>query len=114
MKGLMQRHGLLISSLIQHAAEQHGDCEIVSREANGAIHRTNFREVERRARRLAAALIGFGIREGDRVATLAMNTYRHLECFYGISGFGAVLHTVNPRLFVEQIAYILNHAESRI
>jgi len=114
MKGLMQRHGLLISSLIQHAAEQHGGREIVSREPDGGIHRTNFRTVERRSRRLAAALIGFGIREGDRVATLGMNTFRHLECFYGISGLGAVLHTVNPRLFPDQIAFILNHAESRI
>ena len=110
----MQEHPLLISSLIRHAAEQHGDREIISREAHGGIHRTHFLEVERRSRRLAAALIALGIEAGDRVATLAMNTFRHLECFYGISGFGAVLHTVNPRLSAEQITYILNHAESRI
>jgi acyl-CoA synthetase (AMP-forming)/AMP-acid ligase II len=114
MKGLMQEHGLLISSVIRHAAANHGDREIVSRQLGGTLHRTNYREVERRSRRLAAALVRFGIRDGDRVATLAMNTFRHLECFYGISGMGAILHTVNPRLFADQIAYIINHAENRV
>lgn len=114
MKGLMQEHGLLISSVIRHAAENHGDREIVSRHVDGRLHRTNYHEVERRSRRLAAALVSLGIRAGDRVATLAMNSFRHLECFYGISGLGAVLHTVNPRLFPDQIVYILNHAESRV
>jgi acyl-CoA synthetase (AMP-forming)/AMP-acid ligase II len=114
MHGLMQDHELLISSLIRHAATQHPTREIVSRQAGGALHRTNYFEVERRARRLAAALTRLGIRAGDRVASLACSTYRHLECFYGVSGLGAVLHTVNPRLFSDQLIYIMNHAEDRV
>lgn len=114
MQGLMQEHGLLISSIIRHAAENHGEREIVSRQADGTLHRTNYHQVEYRSRRLAAVLSKLGIRRGDRVATLAMNSFRHLECFYGISGMGAVLHTVNPRLFDDQIVYILNHAQSRV
>jgi acyl-CoA synthetase (AMP-forming)/AMP-acid ligase II len=114
MHGLMQEHELLISSLIRHAAVHHGQREIVSRSGDGGLHRTNWAEVERRSRRLARALESAGIRSGDRVATLAMSTFRHLECFYGVSGMCAVLHTVNPRLFREQIAYIINHAEDRV
>ncbi len=114
MHGLMQDHPLLISSLIRHAAENHGRREVVSRLGDGSIHRTDYATIERRARRLARALESRGIRSGDRVATLAWNTYRHVECFYGVSGHGAVLHTVNPRLFREQIAYIIRHAEDRI
>jgi 3-(methylthio)propionyl---CoA ligase len=110
----MQEHDLLVSSVIRHAATNHGDREIVSREPHGRLHRTNYRDVERRSRRLAAGLTSIGIRQGDRIATLAMNHFRHLECFYGVSGMGAVLHTVNPRLFPDQIAFILNHAESRV
>ena len=114
MHGLMQDHPLLISSLIRHAAENHGRREVVSRLGDGSIHRTDYATIERRARRLARALESRGIRLGDRVATLAWNTYRHVECFYGVSGHGAVLHTVNPRLFHEQIAYIIRHAEDRV
>jgi len=114
VNGLMQDHGLLISSVIRHAAANHGEREIVSREPSGRLHRTNYREVERRARQLASGLKQLGVRPGDRVATLAMNHFRHLECFYAVSGMGAVLHTVNPRLFPDQIAFIINHAESRI
>jgi fatty-acyl-CoA synthase len=110
----MQDHPLLISTLIRHAAENHGRREIVSRLGDGSIHRTDYATIEQRARRLAQALETRGIRPGDRVATLAWNTYRHLECFYGVSGMGAVLHTVNPRLFQEQIAYIIRHAEDRV
>jgi acyl-CoA synthetase (AMP-forming)/AMP-acid ligase II len=113
MKGLMQEHELLISSVIRHAAENHGDREVVTREPDGRITRSCYARVEQRARQLAAALTGLGIRPGYRVATLAMNSYRHLECYYGISGMGAVLHTVNPRLFAEQITYIVNHGQSR-
>ena len=109
----MQDHGLLISSIIRHAAQYHGQRHIASRESDGSLCHTNYASVERRSRRLAALLVRLGIRAGDRVATLAFNTFRHLECFYGISGMGAVLHTVNPRLFPEQIAYIVNHAENR-
>jgi 3-(methylthio)propionyl---CoA ligase len=114
MLGLMQDHPLLISGLIRHAAAMHGDREVVSRLGDGSIHRTNYASVERRARALAEKLESIGIKPGDRVATLAWNGYRHLECFYGVSGMGAVLHTVNPRLFREQIAYIIRHAEDRV
>jgi fatty-acyl-CoA synthase len=114
MFGLMQDHPLLISSLISHAAANHGRREVVSRLGDGSIHRTDYASVERRARRLAQRLESIGIRQGDRVATLAWNGFRHLECFYGVSGMGAVLHTVNPRLFREQIAYIVRHAADRV
>ena len=114
MHGLMQDHPLLISSLIRHAAANHGRREVVSRLGDGSIHRTDYATIERRARRLAQTLELQGIRPGDRIATLAWNTYRHVECFYGVSGMGAVLHTVNPRLFHEQIAYIIRHAEDRV
>src|SRR5215469_6863889 len=114
MNGLMQDHNLLISSVIRHAAANHGQREIASRDPDGRIRYTNYAQVERRSRRLAAALMNLGISPGERVATLALNTFRHLECFYGISGMGAILHTVNPRLFPEQIAYIINHAENRV
>src|SRR5215472_5291434 len=113
MKSLMQDHSLLISSVIRYAAANHGRRQIASRDPDGQIQYTNYAEVERRSRRLAVALSDFGIRQGDRVATLAFNTFRHLECFYGISGMGAILHTVNPRLFADQIVYIVNHAENR-
>ena len=114
MRGLMQDQPLLISSLIRHAAQNHGGREIVSRLGDGRIHRTDYAAVERRARRLALALEARGIRAGDRVATLAWNSYRHLECFYGVSGMAAILHTVNPRLFRDQIAYIIRHAGDRV
>ncbi|HSW16705.1 MAG TPA: AMP-binding protein, partial [Ramlibacter sp.] len=111
MLGLMQDRPLLLSSLIEHAASFHGEREIVSHMPDGAMHRSNWREVHQRAKRVANALIGLGVRAGDRVATLAWNTHRHLEMYFGVSGMGAVLHTVNPRLFPEQITYIINHAE---
>jgi fatty-acyl-CoA synthase len=114
MHGLMQDHPLLISSIIRHAAGNHGRREVVSRLGDGSIHRTNYATLERRSRRLAQILESKGIRAGDRIATLAWNTFRHVECFYGVSGMGAVLHTVNPRLFHEQIAYIIRHAEDRV
>jgi acyl-CoA synthetase (AMP-forming)/AMP-acid ligase II len=111
MQGLMMDVPLLISSLIRHAERHHGDTEIVSRLVEGGIHRYNYREAHRRARQLAKALGALGVNKGDRVGTLAWNGYRHLEAFYGISGMGAVMHTINPRLFPEQITYIVNHAE---
>ena len=114
MLGLMQDRPLLISTLIEHAARYHPDVEIVSRTCEGPILRTNWAEVRSRAARLAKALKRMGIEPGDRVATLAWNTHRHLELYFAVSGIGAVLHTVNPRLFPEQIDYILNHAESRV
>ena len=114
MDGLMMDRPLLVSSLIEHAATYHGDTEIVSRTVEGPIHRTTYAEAERRAKRVANALTRLGIRPGDRVATLAWNGYRHFELYFGISGIGAVCHTINPRLFHEQIEYIVNHAEDRV
>ncbi len=114
MQGLMQDRQLLISSLIEHAARYHPSVEIVSRTCEGPVLRTNYAELRSRAARLAKALQRMGIRPGDRVATLAWNTHRHMELYFAVSGIGAVLHTVNPRLFPEQIDYILNHAESRV
>jgi fatty-acyl-CoA synthase len=102
---------LLVSSLIAHADRNHGDVEIVSRTIEGPIHRYTYSQAQRRAKQLAQALARLGVKEGDRVGTLAWNGYRHLELYYGVSGMGAVIHTVNPRLFPEQLAYIVNHAE---
>ncbi len=113
MLGLMQDRPLLISSLITHAARCHGGVEIVSRTCEGETIRTNWRDLSRRVAKLANALRRMGIKPGDRVASLAWNTHRHLELYFAVSGIGAVLNTVNPRLFPEQIEYIVNHAENR-
>ncbi len=111
MLGLMQQRPLLISTLVDYAARWHGGREIVSRDADGAMHRSTYAEVATRAKRLANALDALGLKPGDRVATLAWNTYRHLELYYGVASSGRVLHTVNPRLFPEQLRYIIHHAE---
>jgi len=111
MLGLMQDRPLLISSLIDFTTQYHGDVEIVTRSVEGPIHRYTYRDLSRRSRQLANALTRMGVKLGDRIGTLAWNTYRHMELYYGVSGMGAVLHTVNPRLFPEQIDYIVNHAE---
>ena len=114
MQGLMQDWPLLIHRVIDHAAIQHARREVVSRSVEGPIHRTPYAELRRRALRVAKRLAADGIRQGDRVATLAWNTWRHLEGWYGVTGLGAVYHTVNPRLFDEQIVYIVNHAVDRL
>jgi len=114
MLGLMQDWPLLVHKIIDHAALNHGDREIVTRTVEGPIHRTDYREIHGRARRVAKALERAGVQLGDRVATLAWNTHRHLESWYGITGLGAVYHTLNPRLFPDQLVYIANHAEDRI
>ncbi len=114
MLGLMQDWPLLCHKIIDHAAIQHGEREIVSRSIEGPIHRTNYREVHARSLKCAQALENDGYKLGDRIATLAWNTWRHLECWYGIMGIGAVYHTLNPRLFPEQIAWIMNHAEDKL
>ncbi|HYP71900.1 MAG TPA: 3-(methylthio)propionyl-CoA ligase [Variovorax sp.] len=111
MLGLMQEHPLLISSLLEFAERHHGDGEIVSRRVEGDIHRYTWTDVARRARQVARALDADGVAFSDRVATLAWNGYRHLELYYGVSGSGRVLHTINPRLHPDQIAWIANHAE---
>jgi acyl-CoA synthetase (AMP-forming)/AMP-acid ligase II len=112
--GLMMDRPLLIGSILDHAARWNADVEIVSREPDGSLARSTYAEVAERAAQLAHALVAFGIRPGDRIATLAWNSQRHLELYYGVSGIGAVLHTVNPRLFADHVAYILNHARDRI
>ena len=114
MLGLMQDWPLLCHKIIDHAAIQHGEREIVSRSIEGPIHRTNYREVRARSLKIAQALERDGYKLGDRIATLAWNTWRHLECWYGIMGIGAAYHTLNPRLFPEQIAWIMNHAEDKL
>ena len=114
MLGLMQDSPLLISSLIDFAATYHGDVEIVSRTVEGPLHRYTYADANVRAKKLARALGKMGVQLGDRVGTLAWNGYRHFECYYGVSGIGAVLHTINPRLFPEQIVYIANHAEDKV
>ena len=111
MSGSMMLLPLQISSLIAHAARHHGQQEVVSCCADGQIHRYTYAQCERRSRRLAHGLMQLGVRPGERIATLAWNGYRHLELYYAISGSGAVCHTVNPRLFLEQIVYIINDAE---
>jgi fatty-acyl-CoA synthase len=114
MMGLMQQHGLLISSLIEFAARYHGDTAIVSRRVEGDIHRTDYATLQRRAKRVARALDALGLQRGERVGTLAWNGYRHVELYFGVSGSGRVLHTVNPRLHPDQIAWIVNHADDRV
>ena len=114
MLGLMQNQPLLISTLIAFADRHHGDGQIVSRRVEGDIHRTTYRAVASRARQVANALDGWGLDFSDRVATLAWNGYRHLELYYGVSGSGRVLHTINPRLLPAQIAWITQHAEDRV
>ena len=113
MLGLMQDWPLLVHKIIDHAALYHGDREVVTRSVEGPIHRTNYREIGDRARRLASALERLGLCPGDRVATLGTNTWRHLEAWYGIAGMGGVYHTLNPRLFCDQLVYITNHAGDR-
>jgi acyl-CoA synthetase (AMP-forming)/AMP-acid ligase II len=114
MLGLMQDQPLLISSLIEFAERHHGDAEIVSRRVEGDTHRTNWRTIASRARQVANALEEEQLLFSDRIATLAWNGYRHLELYYGVSGSGRVLHTINPRLHPDQIAWIANHAEDQI
>ena len=113
LMGQMMSQPLLISSIIQHADRYFGDNEIVSRRVEGDIHRYTYRDCHKRSRQLANALGNLGVKIGDRVATLAWNGYRHMEAYYAVSGSGAVLHTINPRLHPEQIAYIANHAEDQ-
>ena len=114
MQGLMQRYELLIPSIIAHAARHHPEAEVVSRRDDGQLAHTNYTAIEQRARRLAAILPTFGVQPGDRVGTLAMNSDRHLELYYGIAGIGAVANTVNPRLAEADIAYIIEHAADRV
>ncbi len=114
MLGMMSERPLLISSILSHAATWQADAEIVSRTVEGPIHRYTYSEAERRTKRLAQALLRLGIKPGERVGTLAWSTHRHFELYYAIAGIEAVCHTINPRLFDDQIVYIINHAEDRL
>ena len=114
MLGQMMDMPLLVSSILRHAARHHGETEVVSRRVEGDIHRYTYARCEQRARQLASALQKAGVGPGERVATIAWNGYRHLELYYGVGGMGSVIHTINPRLHPEQIAWIVNHAEDRI
>ncbi|MNH91497.1 Long-chain-fatty-acid--CoA ligase [compost metagenome] len=111
LHGGMMTQPLLISSIITHAARNSGSHEVVSQLSDGSLHRYTYADCEQRTKQLAGALLGLGITQGDRVATLAWNGYRHLEIYYGVSGLGAVCHTINPRLHLQQIVYIINHAQ---
>lgn len=114
MQGLMMDRQLLIGSIIDHAARYHGDTEIVSVNSRGGQTRTNYAQVRARALRMASALGKRGMGRSDRIATIAWNNFRHLELYYAISGAGHVMHTINPRLFPEQLIYIITHAADRI
>ncbi len=114
LTGLMQYQPLLISGLLEHVERHHGDGEVVSRRIEGGIHRYQWRDVAQRARQVAQAVEALAIPESGRVATLAWNGYRHLELYYGVSGSGRVLHTINPRLHPEQVVWIANHAADEV
>jgi fatty-acyl-CoA synthase len=114
MLGLMQDWPLLCHRILEHAAAIHGNQEVVTRSVEGPIVRTTYKHIHERALKVSQALDKAGIKIGDRIATIAWNTARHLECWYGIMGIGAICHTVNPRLFPDQIAWIVNHAQDRI
>jgi fatty-acyl-CoA synthase len=114
MQGLMMRQPLLVASLLTHAERHHGKQEIVSRRVEGDIHRYGYRDLAQRARRLANALKGLGIQLGERVATLAWNGYRHMELHFAVPGTGSVLHTLDPRLHVDELADIIEHADEQV
>ena len=113
MQGLMQKKQFNLIELLQHAATWNGDVEVVTNSVEGGIHRIGYADLYDRTCRRANALNRLGINAGDRIGTMAWNTWRHLECWYGLSGIGAICHTLNPRLFPDQIEYIVNHAQNR-
>ena len=114
MLGSMQDWPLVVPQILDHAMRFHGEREVVTRSVEGPIVRTTYAQIHSRSRKVAKALTRRGIKLGDRIGTLAWNTGRHLEAWYGIMGIGAICHTINPRLFPEQIVYIVNHAEDRM
>jgi fatty-acyl-CoA synthase len=114
MLGLMQDWSLTVDKILDHAKNWHADVEIVSRQVEGPIVRTTYAQLHERAKRMSSALLALGVKPGDRIATLAWNSARHMEAWYAIMGIGAVCHTLNPRLFADQLCYIINHAEDRI
>ena len=114
MQGLMQDWPLTVDRILDHAKNWHPNREVVTRSVEGPIVRITYAELHERARKVSDFLKSWGIQNGDRVATLAWNTGNHMETWYGIMGIGAVCHTLNPRLFPEQLVYIINHAEDRV
>lgn len=110
----MMNKPLLVSSLIEHAERCHANTEVISVEVNGGLDRSNWGEVARNSRKLASALGKMGVNDGERCATIAWNNRRHLEIYFGVAGGGMVCHTINPRLFPEQLIYIINHAEDQV
>jgi fatty-acyl-CoA synthase len=114
MHGLMQSWPLTVDRVIDHAARVHGSREVVTRRTDGSISRTDYAAIRRRALQVSAALHNLGVGLGDRVATLAWNSERHMECWYGAMGIGAVLHTLNPRLHPDQLAWIANDAGGKV
>ena len=114
MLGLMQNWPMRVSRILDHAAKYHASREIISRSIEGPITRSNWAEVRTRTIKLAQALVRLGVRPGDMIGCMAWNTTRHLEVWYGVPGAGGVLHSLNPRLFADQLVYIINHAEDRI
>jgi len=114
MLGLMQDWPLLVSTILDHAARNHGHREVVSRSIEGPIVRTTYNDIHLRARKVSQALSRLGLKQGDVAATMAWNSARHMEVWYGIMGLGAICHTLNPRLFAEQLDYIINHAEDKV
>ena len=109
--GLMMNRPLLISGILEHAAAQFGEQEIVSRETHGPLHRSTFAQAAKRSRQLANALAQMGLKAGNAVGSIAWNNHRHLEAYYAVSGSGMVMHTCNPRLHPQQLIYVINHAE---
>ncbi|MGJ8689495.1 MAG: long-chain-fatty-acid--CoA ligase [Gammaproteobacteria bacterium] len=114
MFGIMMDKQLNIADILEYAAQYNTDAEIVTRQVEGGIHRYNYRDALDRTKQLANALKTLGVEQGDRIGTLAWNTYRHFEIYYAVSGTGAITHTINPRLFAEQIVYIVNHADDQV
>ena len=114
LQGLMQAWPLTVDRILDHASRWHGSREIVTRSIAGPIVRTTYADMHERARRLSGALLGLGVQRGERIATLAWNTARHMEVWYATMGIGAVCHTLNPRLFPDQLCYIIGHAEDKI
>jgi len=114
LRGLNMDRQLLISSLIEYAGRNHSNTEVVATDSTGRVHRTNWTQVHRRAQRVSGALKAVGVEQGDRIGTIGWNDHRHLEVYYGITGIGCVLHTVNPRLREQQIAWIINHAQDQL
>src|SRR5450755_3341877 len=112
--GLMMDRPLLISSILEHAEAQHGETQIVSRETHGPVFRYTFAQCAVRVKKLANALLDLGLPAGAAVGSLAWNNHRHVEIYYAVSGSGLVIHTCNPRLHLEQLIYIINHAEDRV